>query len=490
MSERPGPQSSGRPTGAPAGPPTDYDLVVIGSGSGNSLVTDDFAGKRVAVVDGGHRFGGTCLNVGCIPTKMFVYAAEVATTIRDARRYGVDATLDGVRWADVRDRIFGRIDPLSEGGLRYRVEEEGTQAYRGHARFVGERELEVVITRPDGPHEVGSVHRLRGEQVVVATGSRAVVPPVVRDSGVPFHTSDTVMRIEELPRHLLVVGGGYIAAEFAHVFSAFGSRVTLVTRGPHLLTPQDATIRERFTALAREQWDVRTEVTVTAARENGTTVEVTTSDGGRVEGDLLLVATGREPASADLGLETVGVRTHDDGRVVVDRHGRTDAPGVWALGDVSAPYQLKHLANHEARVVAHNLAHPQDLRSFVHDAVPSAVFTHPQVAAVGLTEEQARAAGHDVAVFVQSYGDTAYGWAMEDTTGLCKVVADRASGLLLGAHLLGPHASSLIQPLIQAMALGTPVRDVARGQFWIHPALAEVVENALLGLDLAPGPVP
>src|SRR5690606_23421545 len=163
-------------------------------------------------------------------------------------------------------------------------------------------------------------------------------------------------------------------------------------------------------------------------------------------------------------------------------HGRTTATEVWALGDVSAPLQLKHLANHEARVVAHNLAHPDDLRSFVHTNVPAAVFSHPQVAMIGMTEEQAREAGYDVSVKVQRYGDTAYGWAMEDTTGVVKLVADRSTGLLLGAHLMGPHASTLIQPIIQAMAFGQGAHEVARDQFWIHPALAEVVENALLGL--------
>ena len=159
---------------------------------------------------------------------------------------------------------------------------------------------------------------------------------------------------------------------------------------------------------------------------------------------------------------------------------------MWALGDASSPFQLKHVANHEARVVAHNLVHPEDLRSFAHDVVPAAVFTRPQLASVGLTEAEARAAGHDVTTKVQRYGDTAFGWAMEDTTSICKLVADRRTGLLLGAHLMGPQASTLIQPIVQAMVTGLRADDMARDQYWIHPALTEVVENALLGLDLAP----
>ena len=454
-----------------------YDLAIIGTGSGNSLVTPDFEGKRVAVIEGG-TFGGTCLNVGCIPTKMFVYAAEVAASARDAARFGVDATVHGVRWADVRDRIFQRIDPIAEGGKRYRIEGPGTTAFLGHARFTGDRRLAVDLGG-------GREETLTADQVVVAAGAHPVVPDVVRESGVPFHTSDTIMRIDDLPEHLVIIGGGYIGAELAHVFASFGVRVSIVARGPLLVRHLDEEIAARFTALAREQWDVRTGTTVTALERSAGGVRLHLEDetGGSVlEGDLLLVATGRQPNTADLGVASGGIRLHEDGRVAVDEFGRTSAPGVWALGDVSAPHQLKHVANAEARAVAHNLAHPDDLRPLPTEPVPAGIFSHPQIATVGLTAEECVERGLAHVGFVQSYGDTAYGWAMEDTTSVCKLIADPATGLLLGAHLLGPHATTLIQPLVQAMTFGQTVHDVARGQYWIHPALAEVVENALLGL--------
>jgi mycothione reductase len=203
-----------------------------------------------------------------------------------------------------------------------------------------------------------------------------------------------------------------------------------------------------------------------------------------VRGDTLLVAAGRVPNGDRLDLARSGIPVHDDGRIVVDEQQRTPVDGIFALGDVSSEFQLKHVANHEARVVAHNLLHPADLRSSDHRFVPSAVFTHPQIASVGRTEAQCREAGIDVAVKIQSYGDIAYGWAMEDTTGICKILAERGTGRLLGAHVLGPHASTVIQPLIQAMSFGLGAREMATGQYWIHPALPEVIENALLGLDL------
>ena len=460
-----------------------FDLAIIGTGSGNSLVTKDFDGKRVAIIESG-KFGGTCTNVGCIPTKMYVYAADVANTITHAARYGIDATLDGVRWTDIRDRIFGRIDLISESGRDYRVNGPNTTAFLGHATFTGPKRLQVDIR--DEVTGVETHHEITADQIVIAAGAHATIPEVVSESGVPFHTSDTVMRLDELPKHLVILGSGFIAAEFAHIFSALGSQVTVVARKNAVLRQLDAEISQRFTAIAQEQWDVRLNTTLSKVSGDENEVRLDFADGSHATGDVLLVATGRVPNTANLGLDVAGIRTHEDGRVRVDEHGRTNVTGVWALGDVSSDYQLKHVANHEARVVAHNLVDTNDLRSVDHRYVPEAVFTSPQLATVGLTEEALKAQGRKYVTTMQKYGDTAYGWAMEDTTGICKLIADPATGELLGAHLMGYQASNLIQPLIQGMSFGQSVTEMARGQYWIHPALSEVVENALLGLALDP----
>jgi mycothione reductase len=471
---------------------THFDLAIIGTGSGNALVTPDFDGKRVAVIESG-RFGGTCLNVGCIPTKMYVYAADVAGTVSHAAQYGVDATLDGVRWPDIRDRVFGRIDPISAGGQEYRTQGPNTTAFLGHATFTGPRSLRISPARPgDTADEVAAAEaisapatvEITADQIVIATGARPTVPGLVTESGVPFHTSDTVMRLDELPKRLVILGSGFIAAEFAHVFSAFGSTVTVVARSGALLRQLDTEISQRFTSIARTKWDVRLNSELARVSGDGREVRLDFADGSQVTGDVLLVATGRAPSTTGLGLDVAGVLTHQDGGVTVDAHGRTSVEGVWALGDVSSAHQLKHVANHEARIVAHNLAHPDDLWSFQERYVPSAVFTSPQIATVGLTQEQLVAQGRRYVTKTQAYGDTAYGWAMEDTTGVCKVIADPATGELLGAHLMGAQASNLIQPIIQGMSFGQSAHEVARGQYWIHPALGEVVENALLGLEI------
>jgi mycothione reductase len=449
-----------------------YDLAIIGSGSGNSLVKPEFDDWRIAIIEES-TFGGTCLNVGCIPTKMYVYPADVARHARDAGPLGVDATIDGVRWADMRDRIFGRIDPISAGGRDYRLHGPNTTLYETHAEFADDHTLTL-----------GTGETITADRIVIAAGSRAVVPGLVTKAGVPFHTSDTVMRIDEVPPRVAILGGGYIAAEFAHIFSAFGAKVTLILRGDRLTKHLDADIAAAFTALIAQRIDVCAGYQLAGVSERDGAVCVTLADHSEIEADLLLVATGRVPNGDRLNLAAAGVDMHPDGRVAVDSYQRTSVPHIWAMGDVSSKYQLKHVANHEARVVAHNLAHPDDEIESDHRFVPSAVFTHPQLATVGLTEAQAQDQGLQYTATIQEYASTAYGWAMEDRTSLCKLIADRDTGKLLGAHLMGEQAATLIQPLIQAMSFGLGVREMARGQYWIHPALTEVVENALLSLDL------
>jgi mycothione reductase len=456
-----------------------FDLTIIGTGSGNSILDERYESKKVAICEEG-TFGGTCLNVGCIPTKMFVYAAEVAATVSDSKRFGVDAHLDGVRWGDIVSRVFGRIDPIALGGERYRRSSPNVTVFDSHTRF--------GPTRPDGRHvlrtEAGD--EFTSDQVVIAAGSRAMIPPAIADCGVAFHTSDTIMRIAEVPEHLVIVGGGFVAAEFAHVFSALGSRVTIILRGATLLTYCDDDIGERFTDIASRKWEVRSHRNVTGGRtdSSGTTLEL--DDGSSVHADVVLVATGRVPSGDLLDAKLAGVDVTDEGQVVVDQYQRTTARGIFALGDVSSDYQLKHVANHEMRVVKHNLLQDWDdtdaLVASDHRYVPSAVFTDPQVACVGLTENEARAKGLNIRVKIQDFGDVAYGWAMEDTTGICKIIVEADTGEILGAHIMGHQASTLLQPLIQAMTFGLAGQDMARGQYWIHPALPEVIENALLAL--------
>ena len=450
-----------------------FDLLIIGAGSGNSVIGPEHDDWDVAIAEHG-LFGGTCLNVGCIPSKMFVYAAEVAALAADSERLGLDTSFNGADWPAVRDRIFGRIDPIAAGGLTYRQGLSNVTVYTDTARFVGPRTVAV------------GDETITAERIVVAVGARPAIPDVVglADSG--YHTSDTVMRLDALPERLLVLGGGYIAAELGSVMGAFGTQVTFVLRGDTFLRREDAEISSRFNAAYSRRFDVRFNTRVLGARRDVDEVVLDVQDEAGARGELradeLLVATGRIPNSDRLDAATGNIATDSAGYVVTDDQLRTSAEGVWALGDVTNPVQLKHVANHEARVVRHNLSHPTDPARVDHRFIPHAVFGHPQVASVGLTERDCQQRSLPYRSHVQPFGSAAYGWAMEDTESAVKVIAHAETRRLLGAHIIGPQASTLIQQLIQGMHFDLTVDQMAREQYYIHPALPEVVEQALLEL--------
>ncbi|MCY3608778.1 MAG: mycothione reductase [Acidimicrobiaceae bacterium] len=484
---------------------SDFDLVIVGTGSANSIPGPEFDDWSIAIVERGV-FGGTCLNVGCIPSKMFVYAADVADTIATAGSYGIAASFDSADWPAIRDRVFGRIDPIADGGRGYRIGAEcpNITVFEGDARFVSDRRLAVRM------HD-GSTESVSGRHIVLGAGARPYLPPYRGLGTVPFHTSDTVMRLDSLPESMIVLGGGYIACELGYVFSALGTNVTVVNRGERLLRAEDDDVSAAFTSAAERHFDLRLGATVTSvsgggdtgegargdfayaadgspsARGNSYTVEFTRDGRAEsVQADVLLVATGRVPNGDHLALDLGGVEDRD-GRVLTDEFFRTSAPGVWAFGDLSSEIQLKHLANAQVRALRHNLLVAEDqaagpMRSVDERLVPHAVFSHPQVASVGLTERDARAAGLPISVANKPFGHTAYGWAMEDSTSFAKLIAHAETRELLGAHIIGPQASTLVQQLIQGMSFGQTVDQMAHGQFYIHPALTEVIENALLEL--------
>lgn len=455
-----------------------YDLIILGTGSGNSIPGPEFDGQSIAIIEKG-AFGGTCLNVGCIPTKMYVYAADVALETRESARLGIDAQVNSVDWPGIVSRVFEqRIDPIARGGEEYRRGEQtpNIDVYDQHARFVGERTLRTG--------QGAEAKTISADQVVLAAGSRPFIPQEIIDSGVHYHTNEDIMRLARQPKSIVIIGGGYIAMEFAHVFEALGTKVTILARS-ELMRQLDADLREPFNQMAAERYDVRMGRTVASAVQESDGVALTLDDGSTASAEVLLVATGRIPNGDQLDLDRAGIDS-EDGRVSVDEYGRsTSAEGIWALGDISSPFLLKHVANAEMRAVRHNLLNPQNMKKMPHEHVPAAVFTHPQIAYVGMTEEEAREAGHAITAKVQRYGDVAYGWALEDSTGIAKLIADRETGKLLGAHYMGPQASTLIQQMITVMAFGLDVREVATQQYWIHPALPEVTENALLGLDFS-----
>jgi mycothione reductase len=460
------------------------DLLVIGSGSGLDVANAAVElNQSVAVVEKG-RLGGTCLNRGCIPSKKLLYHADVLETVERAEEFGIDATVEDVAFADVVREVNEDVREDSASIRRGLESSPDHDLYDGEARFVDDRTVEVHDGEDDGA-------RIRGEDVLIATGSRPSIPPIDGIDDVDYLTSKEALQLETPPEHLVIVGGGYVAAELGHFFGTFGSDVTIIGRRPHLLPDADEEVAEAFTERYAERFAIHTGYSAISVTEDGETVTVEAlpyeygEDGGvvdgdpvRASGDELLVAAGRTPNTDALNLDATGVETDEAGFVVTDEYLRTTAEGVWALGDVVGEYLLKHSANHEAQTVLKNVLGPE-LQAVDYTAMPFAVFASPEVAGVGATEEELREEGQEYATRTYRYDRTARGDAMH-ADGFLKAIVD-PDGEILGCHIVGPEASTLIQEVVVAMKAGSGTVQDLRNSIHIHPALPEVVQRGFSG---------
>jgi mycothione reductase len=449
-----------------------FDLIVIGMGSGAEVSAAGASrGWRTAVVESGP-FGGTCLNRGCIPSKMLVHVADAARAVRRARLFGIEATIDRIDWDFIVERVFSEIDADAASIEEANRRAATTEVVKGDAHFIGPKLLEV-----DG-------RRLTADTIVIAAGSRPGVPQIEGLDEAPVHTSDDVMRLERQPERLLIMGGGYVAAELGHVFEALGTEVSIVHRGPRLLSDEDDDVSSRFTQAYARRFDLRLDAEVSAVSRRGSDVVLRLERDGQPEevvGDALLVATGRIPNTDLLDVDQCGIELDTDGFIQTDIYLRTNVPGIWALGDIVGAYMLKHSANLEAAHVAHNVLHPDDLQPVDYHAMPHAIFGSPQVGSVGLLEREARERGVRHVVASYAYDQTAFGSSIEDHDGFVKVLADPDTGEILGCHILGADAATLIQGVANLVRSRLTV-DVMRRAIFVHPALPEVVQAAFAEL--------
>ena len=462
-----------------------FDFLVIGSGSGldvaNVAVNRE---QSVAVVEKGP-LGGTCLNRGCIPSKLLLYHADVLETIERADEYHIEASVDDVAFRDIVREVNEEVQADAKSIERGLRSSDRHALFMGEGRFIGDRTVEIVNGEDEGA-------RLQGDTVLIAAGTRPGIPPIDGVDEIDYLTSTEALQLESPPDHLVIAGGGYIAAELAHFFGTFGSEVTIIGRRPSLLPEADPAVGEAFTDRYADRFTVHTGHSVTAVSEAEGTVTVEAhqyeygSDGGIVEdaetvsitGDQLLVATGRVPNTDLLNVEATGVETDDEGFVDTDEYLRTSANGVWALGDIVGEFLLKHNANHEARAVARNIF-GDDLTPVDYSAMPFAVFSSPEVSGVGAREDELKEASEAYATNTYRYEDTARGDAMK-ADGFVKVLID-LEGEILGCHIIGPDASTLIQEVVVAMTAGAGTVHDIREAVHVHPALPEVVQRAFSG---------
>lgn len=456
-----------------------FDAIVIGAGQAGPALAERMsqAGWRVAVIERS-RVGGTCVNTGCIPTKAMVASAHAAWVVREAARWGVrPPERFGVDLPAVvarKDRISGQSRRNVEQWLRSMA---NVELVMGHARFVDPHTITV------------GERRLRADRFFLNVGGRPAQPGVEGLDAVPWLTNASIMALEELPRHLVVVGGSYIGLEFAQMFRRFGSAVTVVQRGPRLVPREDADVAEALRGiLEREGLTIRTgaECVKLAPADEGVAVRVNCQTGEpEVRGSHVLIATGRRPNTDDLGLDQAGVRVDERGHVVVDDRLRSSVPHIWALGDCNGRGAFTHTAWNDFAVVAANLFDGAE-RGIGDRVVTYALYTDPPLARIGLSEREVRASGR--AALIGTRPMTRVGRAIEkgETEGFIKLLVDAGSKAILGATVLGVDGDEAVQSLLDVIASKRPYTEVTAGGVRIHPTVSELLPTVLQSLKPLP----
>lgn len=440
-----------------------YDVIVIGTGAANIVTDAALAAKlSVAVIEKG-AFGGTCLNHGCIPTKVMVTAASLFREIQEGRRIGVETSGVQLNWQTIGRRLWKKID---EGPAiqTYYEQYPNVDTYNGTASFTGKKNVKIALN--DG----GEIE-LSGEKIILGSGATTNIPPIPGLAETGYITSETFFgpAFPQQPyKSLIIIGGGPIGCEFAHVFSALGTKVTIIQRNVRLLPKEEPEV-SAFLLKQFQRYGIGVHFksdTLQVQQQNGLK-EVTfrnreTGEETTAAAEEILLASGIRPLTGLLHLENTDVRLDDRGYIETNEFLETSAAGIWALGDVNGRAALRHKANYEAEIIAHNLFSgnpPENWRWANYDTVPSVTYTYPEAAHVGFTEAQAQEKGYETETAVNHYSTAVKGYAMgyepgNADDGFVKLVLDKKTKHILGAHIIGPEASILIQPFINNLMSG------------------------------------
>lgn len=445
-----------------------YDVIVIGSGGGAKISTPaSKLGHKVALIEKGP-LGGTCLNRGCIPSKMLIHAAEVAETLQTANKYQITPHGFDVDFATLVNRVADTIDEES-ASINPAIEANpNIDWYRHHARFVGERRLKV------GDEEI------TGDRVFIAAGARPRIPNILGLDEVPYITSTEALRLDQFPKKMVVIGGGYIATELAYYFSALGTEIHMFVRS-HMLSAEDSEVREEFERVFSEHNNVYFGTVPSQVRHVDGKFEVLYDDqednSHCIECDQVFVAAGVVPNSDQLDLDKAGIEMTPRGFIQVDDHLRTTAENVWAFGDIAGNYLFRHSANFEGQYLFASVIHDAVKGPIDYTGMPHAVFSSPQIAGVGETEDELKVRKANYVVGVNKYSASAMGMALRSDHGFVKIMIEKETHKILGCHIIGHEASILIHQIIPLIRMGGKLEDLLY-MIHIHPALSELVRNA------------
>ena len=449
----------------------DYDAIIIGTGQSGPALARRLvaAGRKVAIIER-KLFGGTCVNVGCTPTKTLVASAYVAHVARRATDYGV--RIEGAVNVDmkaVKARKDFVVAVFRNGVERSLKTLQGCTVYEGHGRFVAEKKVEVVDSE------------LVADQIFINVGARAAIPPIPGLEQVPYLTNSSMMDIDFLPSHLLILGGSYVGLEFAQVYRRFGSKVTVIEFGPRLISREDEDVSQAVADFLKEEGiDVRVDSKMVGVVKQGNSIVAKVESGGRISeitGTHMLVATGRRPNTDDLGLDKSGIATDRRGYIQVDDQLRTNISGIWAMGDCNGRGAFTHTSWNDFEIVAANLLDNDQRR--VSDRITAyALYTDPPLGRAGMTEAEARKTGKPALISTMAMKDVMRAYERGETKGFMKILVERDSKQILGASFLGLEGDEVIHCVLDIMYAKAPYTVIQRAMH-IHPTVSEFIPTMM-----------
>ncbi|HET7404846.1 MAG TPA: dihydrolipoyl dehydrogenase [Candidatus Bathyarchaeia archaeon] len=457
----------------------DYDLIIVGTGSAMNIVDpmiQENPNIRIAVIDKDEP-GGICLTRGCIPSKILLYPAELVRKIEEAQDLGIDTQIRKISFESVMERmrklIYHDIDRIREGLSK----SKNIDYYHAQAEFVAPYTMKVGGTE------------IKSHLILLCIGSKTLIPPIKGLDKVTYHTSDSAFKMTKLPESIVIVGGGYIAAEFGHFFACMGSKVTIIGRNPRFIPEEEPEISDLAKRVLGRHINILTNHEAKEAREISPVlkeliaIDRKTGETVMVRAQEIMIASGRGPITDILHPEKSGVKTTSDGWIAVNEYLETSQPGIWALGDADGKYLFKHVANYESAIVYYNAILKRKVKADYH-AVPHAVFTYPEIAGVGMREQEAIAklSSDKVLIGFYKYEDTAKGEALNVRDYFVKVIVEAETEKILGAHIIGPEASTLIHEIIPLMYTPEGSYGPIRDMMHIHPALNEIIDRAFHSL--------
>ncbi|MFL6415929.1 MAG: mercuric reductase [Bryobacteraceae bacterium] len=452
-----------------------YDLLVLGSGQSGNPLAGQFsdAGKRATVVERA-LVAGTCINYGCTPTKTMVASARRAYEVRSASELGIDVSDFKVNLERIRQRKRDMVAQFRAGNER-RFESGSPELIRGEASFVGPREIRVRLNE-------GGERTLSASAVVIDTGLSPLIPPIPGLDQVPYFDNVSLMELDAVPEHLIILGGGYLAVEFGQMFRRFGSEVTILQRGAHLLEHEDDDVSDGLAEILRQDGiQILTESEADAVSGSKGKVLVRAKGGEQIEGSHVLVAVGRKPNTEALNLGAAGIKTDAHGYVQVNEKLETNVPGVYASGDVKGGPAFTHISFDDYRILRDNLLHGAD-RTIKDRFVPNVVYTDPQLGRVGLTEREARAQGRPYRLAQMPMTSVARANEIGETRGFMKALVHPDSGRILGVAVLGAEGGEIMSMVQIAMMGKLTYKELVEAIF-AHPAYSESLNNLFNKLD-------